>query len=760
MAAPLRYPRCRYFPVRHHSPRAAAVLRRAFDETPPALILVEGPSDATPLIEVLVDPETRPPVAILGYRTDGTPGSTAWPFASYSPEYQALLWAKEHGVPARFIDLTVGQSLARPEAATEPEVGAPTPGPGTLAAEARGLRSFDELWEAYYEAPDHDELSFRAAIMGYAESLRDGPELPLSSARDAVMAQAIEAAIDEGHAPEQIAVVAGAAHVVAFLAGTVDLGRIAELPAPLASAFTLIPYSFPRLSEQLGYGAGNRAPLLYQKAHDANTNFERAGLEVLLELTDHLRLSGFQASLADTIEAHRLSRMLAQIRGKAAPGLDELREAAIATLGRGDPQVIQRGLVQATIGKNVGQVAARIGKTSLQEEFWREVQARRLPATDAPERFSLRLGNALEIESSSFLHRLRLADVPYAHFLGREGRRGKNEDEAAGGYAALARAKETWEAQWTPATDIGLVERVILGDTLEQVAERCLEAQLAEGGDTGALAELLLDAVVAACPRSAARALSACSVAAAADDDLPSLAKAARALSGLLSFGATRAKGQLGEAAIGPLLQILYTRAVLRAQAAARVDDQGAEPIKAALRILHELALAQSELDQELWLGSAAQIAEDWSVNPSCAGLVTGLLYVAQRYDEAAIAERVALRLSLVGEPARAAGFLEGFLEVNALVLVKSKPVVKALDQFLTQLEVGAFKDQLPLLRRAFSRLGKSERRYLLENVLAARRLGAQAPAAKAILVEKDRATLAAVNTELAQALDDLDDLL
>ena len=37
----------------------------------PKVVFVEGPSDATHLLEALVDPKTVPPVAILGYRTDG-----------------------------------------------------------------------------------------------------------------------------------------------------------------------------------------------------------------------------------------------------------------------------------------------------------------------------------------------------------------------------------------------------------------------------------------------------------------------------------------------------------------------------------------------------------------------------------------------------------------------------------------------------------------------------------------------------------------
>ena len=63
------------FPVRHHSPRASWVLRQFLDQVQPDVVLVEGPVDATDLAAVITDRDTEPPIAILGLRTDGTPGS-------------------------------------------------------------------------------------------------------------------------------------------------------------------------------------------------------------------------------------------------------------------------------------------------------------------------------------------------------------------------------------------------------------------------------------------------------------------------------------------------------------------------------------------------------------------------------------------------------------------------------------------------------------------------------------------------------------
>src|SRR4029077_140853 len=112
------------------------------------------------------------------------------------------------------------------------------------------------------------------------------------------------------------------------------------------------------------------------RAHEAGCDYKRATLEVLVEFTEHLRLRGFMASLADTIEAYRLAVSLADLRGKAEPGLDEVREATIATLCRGAATHVDGFLWPSVIGRHVGKVANVIGKNSLQVEFWREVRER------------------------------------------------------------------------------------------------------------------------------------------------------------------------------------------------------------------------------------------------------------------------------------------------------------------------------------------------------------------------------------------------
>lgn len=698
---------------------------------------MEGPEDATELIPALTDEDAVPPIALLAWRTDRERGTALWPFASYSPEYAALSWARANGRRARFVDLPSGSAIL-------PNEEDPTEGAGVDAfadvAEARGQRSFEEFWEADFEAPAHSPDGFRAAITAWADLVREGPSSRRQwhRARDAWMWRHAQA--ESG----TVLLVAGAAHVAALAVGDVEPELVKTIAPPVPTGLTLVPFSYTRLAEQTGYGAGNRAPRYYQRAHDAGCDYGRATLEVLVEFAGELRLRGHSASLADVIEAWRLARSLTELRGKVDPGLDEVREAAVATMCRGDKHHVDTLLWPTMVGQAIGKVPARVGRNALQDEFWREVEARRLPKTDSDTRFTLQLVEPFQVATSVFLHRLRISDIPYASFLAvsQSGRPDKTME--AGGQDALQRTREVWEARWTPATDVELVTAIVHGDTLVAVAARKLGERLAAARGTGDTADVLMEAVVCDVPAVSAEALVACELRAVDDDDVLSLARAARALANLVRFGSSR-RHLAAEETLAALRDKVYARALLRVAGACVGNDEAVAPARSTLRILHEVAA-----DREGWRACAESIMNDGLVHPACAGLAAGLLYIGGTLSEADLAHRIAYRLT--GDPVEGAGFLEGVLDVNAMVLCRSRPIVAALDAYLATLDKERFPELVPVLRRAFASLGATERRYLLENVLQLRKVE-EVSEAKAILDEKDTAALDGL-------MDDLDDLL
>ena len=93
------------FGIRHLSPAGAYYVRDFLDQVSPRLVLIEGSSDFTDLVEDLGAEGVKPPVAVMAYTKELPIRTVLYPFAEYSPEYQALLWAREHGRACRFCDL-------------------------------------------------------------------------------------------------------------------------------------------------------------------------------------------------------------------------------------------------------------------------------------------------------------------------------------------------------------------------------------------------------------------------------------------------------------------------------------------------------------------------------------------------------------------------------------------------------------------------------------------------------------------------------
>ncbi len=98
--------------VRHHGPGSARGVLAELDRIDPDIILIEGPADADPLVGFVGAADMTPPVAILAYAVDRPAVAAFWPFAAFSPEWQAMRWANESDVPVRFCDLPAAMVLA------------------------------------------------------------------------------------------------------------------------------------------------------------------------------------------------------------------------------------------------------------------------------------------------------------------------------------------------------------------------------------------------------------------------------------------------------------------------------------------------------------------------------------------------------------------------------------------------------------------------------------------------------------------------
>src|SRR5262249_19070055 len=183
-------------------------------------------------------PGMVPPVALLGSAPDEPQVSAFWPFAAFSPEWQALSWAAAHTVPVRFCDLPAGMVIGRGEQAaageeprvrSEDDVFSSDP-IGALAA-AAGYDDPERWWDDLIESR-LDEAApclpggpprpnppgggvFEALADAMAELRAGGPEEPLHERRrEAHMRQVLRTALKETDGA--VAVVCGAWHAPAL----------------------------------------------------------------------------------------------------------------------------------------------------------------------------------------------------------------------------------------------------------------------------------------------------------------------------------------------------------------------------------------------------------------------------------------------------------------------------------------------------------------------------------------------------------------
>ncbi len=285
-----------WFPVRHHSPTIARHIAQCIRDRKPKIIFIEGPFKAQEMIEFLVDSKTRPPVAIYSsFRDDSAVPSTEagavgaavprfsvwYPLVSYSPEYVAMSTAGQVGAQCVFMDLphyAIEKPAAPPDGAPRPtqrrnldEI-ALTSSFYQLLAKSAGYRSWDETWDRLFETPRSDQSceSYRREIALFCAAVRattpvESLQFDGTLARERFMWKTIRQTLENRKIkPEEAMVICGGFHL--FLDRNDP-----EPPPPIPQgtlSVTLAPYSYFRISQLSGYGAGNRAPRFYELCYE------------------------------------------------------------------------------------------------------------------------------------------------------------------------------------------------------------------------------------------------------------------------------------------------------------------------------------------------------------------------------------------------------------------------------------------------------------------------------------------------------------
>jgi hypothetical protein len=685
----------RVFGIRHHGPGSARSLLRALEDMRPDAVLVEGPPDAADVLSLMSRPEMVPPVALLVYPPDTPQEAVYYPFAEFSPEWQALRYALGRGVTARFVDLP--RSL---DPGGEDEGSEIREDPVGLLAAATGYEDRELWWERQVEQR-RDATDLFDAILEAMAALREGYEPPPHEARrEAYMRREIRRAARDGH--DNIAVVCGAWHAPVLKieehSAKADDAILKGLKKRKTSA-TWIPWTAGRLSYRSGYGAGIASPGYYQ--HLWNSPGGNAGSRWLSHVARLLRSEDLDASVANVVETVRVADTMAALRDLPVPGLDELREAALATLCGGETEKLDLIRDRLEIGERLGEVPAETPTVPLQRDLERLQKRLRLKPSAEERNLDLDLREENGRARSELLHRLRLISIDWGEPRPVSGKSGTFH--------------EVWTLRWRPELSVALIEANIWGNTVEAAASSRVR-DLAEDANLHRLTALLDAAILARLPEGSVGYLlgRVRDTAASADarllmDALPPLAQVAR-------YGDVRGTEAIS---VLPVVDALFERALVALPGAcSSLDDDAAREMAGSIGGVEESVNLLDRPDMaEGWRATLSPLAQNDGVHALVRGWCCRLLLEAGVLDERGLQRLAGLALSSAVPAPEAAAWVEGALRGSGLVLLHQDGLWRALDLWISGLDPETFAAMLPLIRRAFSGFEPPERRVMGEKV-------------------------------------------
>lgn len=716
------------FGIRHHGPGSARSLRRALEQLRPDAILVEGPPEADELLPLIAQAEMQPPVALLLYVPDQPQHAVFYPFAVFSPEWQALLFGVQNNIPVRFMDLPQTHQLAIELAEREMMVAAlvaqreqqeanqetsdqqseinvqPSEvyfDPLQNLAEAAGYQDGERWWEHMVEQR-RDAGELFAAILEAMTALREelpGAPNPIGPQREAYMRQTIRSAQREGY--ERIAVVCGAWHApaLASISSAKDDAALLKGLPKIKIAATWTPWTYSRLSYRSGYGAGIESPGWYDHLW---TTSNQVTIRWLTKVARLLRQEDLDASSAHIIEAVRLAETLAALRDRSIPGLPEMNDAAQTVFCFGNALPLQLIHTQLIVGETLGHVPEAAPMPPLQRDLEREQKRLRLPPDVAQRTLVLDLRQPNDLDRSRLLHRLRLLNIPW----GSVQRTGK----------VKGTFHELWQTQWQPEFVVGVIEAGIWGSTVLKAATAFAIDQATKAVDLPALTQLVDRVLLADLSEAVPAVMDRVQAEAAVASDVQHLMAALPPLANVLRYGNVR---QTDLSAVNHIVAGLIARlAIGLPGACASLNDEAATTMfKHLTDVHHAIGLLQNDDYTATWTDVLRQLSDQQRLHGLVAGRCCRLRLDQSHFTLTEAAQRMSLALSTANEPAQAAAWLEGFLRGSGLLLLHDEALWRVIDDWLVALSADAFMQLLPLLKRTFSTFSRPERKQMGEKV-------------------------------------------
>lgn len=680
--------------IRHHGPGSARNVKAFLEEIKPDIVLIEGPPEADVILQWADHAEIKPPVAILCYQPDNPAQSSFYPFAEFSPEWQAIQYAKRQRIHVRFMDLPSAHHFAIEAKRTLRE------DPISYFAQAAGYEEGEKWWEHMFEHRQNNEAVFEAVQETMAE-LRDkytDEEDKLEQLREAYMRKVIRQAEKEMF--RNIAVICGAWHAPALVnmpKQKEDNELLKNLPK-VKTECTWVPWTYNRLSFTSGYGAGIQSPGWYEHIWQHPKD---DGTLWMAKVAKLFREQQMDTSVAHVIESVRLAESLASLRHLHKAGLEELNEATLSVLCNGENVMMSLVHDALIVSDKIGEVPVDIPKPPLQVDIEKLQRKLRLPATAEWKDYTLDLRKENDLERSIFLHRLQLLDIKWGH------------SSAISGKGTF---KEQWRLQWDPAFSIDIIEKGSWGNTTAEAASKYVIDTAGKADGLKAVCTLLEETIPAELPDAIDHLIHQINNLAAASGDVIQLMEVIPGLVNVSRYGNVR---KTDAALVLNIISSMITRICVSLPAACTaVDEDAAQHLLGLFFSLNDAVnvLQQQDMMQQ-WQQTLFNIAGSKNSAPVIAGYANRLLTDYKLLSGEALVKVFYYATSSANSPAIAAAWLEGFLKGSGMLLLLDHDLWAVINNWVEQLDESTFVQVLPLLRRTFSNYSNTERRKLGEKV-------------------------------------------
>lgn len=694
--------------IRHHGPGSARRVRAALEKIKPDIVLVEGPPDADGILEWVGHDDLKPPVAILVFQPDDPKKAVFYPFSEFSPEWQAILYAKQNKIPVKFMDLPMAHQFElRHQPATDsslnnsivvPDAETLRRNPIAWLAAAAGFEEEENWWEHEFEYRQDEEQVFEAITEGM-HALRTDLPLPYDreeQLREAWMRKTIRQAEKEMYT--EIAVVCGAWHAPALThmpKAKEDNELLKGLPK-VKTAVSWVPWTYNRLSYTSGYGAGINSPGWYEHLWHYPTD---DGTRWMARVARLFREEQKDISVAHVMEVVRLANALASLRRLPRVGLEELNEATLSVLCNGEDiliKLIEKALI---VSDKIGDVPIDVPRPPLQTDIEKLQKKLRLPQTADFKDYTLDLRKEIDLERSIFLHRLELLGIKW----------GDRYDVSGKGTF-----KEQWRLQWDPSLSIDIIERGSWGNTVEEAANSYVKYRAQAATSLKEVCDLLERAIPAELDAAVDLLIRQINNLAAATGDVMQLMTVLPNLVQISRYGNVR---KTDAALVEGIINGMITRICISLPAACTslAEDAALQLLELFYNMNDAILLLQQDELTAQWTQILSYIAHNNNTAPVISGYATRLLSDHRKITGAALVKAFSYAMSTANPPAVAAAWLEGFLKGSGTLLLVDNDLWTVVNNWMNQLEQDTFTQLLPLLRRTFSGFSKPERRKLGE---------------------------------------------